>query len=94
MLGHVDFTSDDIISTSNIKQDNSVTIAVDLLREHMKEPGFEINYHSVLKTADTRSISEVSLKKAIVELGLRRTIRGRGKNRKTLLVASTGDDDG
>jgi hypothetical protein len=82
----MDYTSDDIIATSNVKEDNSVDIAADLLREHMREPGFEINYHSILKQADTRSISERSLKKAAAELGLKKVSRGRGKSRQTILI--------
>jgi hypothetical protein len=92
-LGRVDYTSDDIIDTSNIKEDNSVNIASDLLREHMKEPGFEINYHSILKQADTRSISEVSLKKAAAELGLMKITKGRGTTRKTVLVDKSQSKD-
>lgn len=84
--GRVDYTSDDIIATTNIKEDNSVDIASDLIRERMKIDGAEINYHSLLKQADTRSISEKSLKRAATELGLKKVSKGRGKTRQTFLV--------
>jgi len=91
--GHVDYTSDDIIGTENVKDDNSKDIAADLIRERMNEEGEEINYHSLLAAADTRSISERSLKKAAAELGLRRLTRGRGKSRETLLVPQRSSDE-
>lgn len=91
--GHVDYGSDEIIDTQNQKEDNSVAVASDLIRERMSAEGEEINYHSLLKQADARSISERSVKKAAAELGLRRITRGRGKTRKTLLVPQRSSDD-
>lgn len=92
--GRVDYTSDDIVGTTNIKEDNSKDIAADLIREFMgKEGGEEINYHSLVKQADSRSISERSVKKAAAELGLRRITRGRGKTRQTLLVPQRSSDE-
>lgn len=85
-IGRESYTADDIVSTTNIKEDNSKDIAADLLREHMQEDGFEINYHSLIAQADKRSISESSVKKAAVELGLKKITRGRGRSRKTLYV--------
>lgn len=84
--GRVDFTSDDILGTTNQKEDNSVDIAADLIRECMKEEGEEINYHALLKQADGRSISERSVKKAAANLDLKKVSRGRGNARKTYLV--------
>lgn len=83
--GHVDFSSDDIVGTSNQKEEGSVAIAADLIREMMKEDG-EVNYHSLLKNGDTRSISELSIRKAAAELGLKKVTRGRGVKRLTFLV--------
>ena len=83
--GNVDYTSDDIISTTNVKEDNSVEIAADLIRDRLKE-GPEINYHSLIKQADGRSISEKSIKRAAADLKLKKISRGRGTSRKTLLV--------
>lgn len=85
-IGHMDFTSDEIINTENVKEDNSTVIAADLIRERMNSEGDEINYHSLLKAADARSITERSVKKAAAELGLKKVSRGRGKTRQTLLV--------
>jgi hypothetical protein len=83
--GHVDYSSDDIVGTSNQKEEGSVAIAKDLIRDMLKA-GPELNYHSLLKNADTRSISETSIRKAANELGLKKVTRGRGTNRITLLV--------
>lgn len=83
--GHVDYGSDEIVGTSNQKDDSSKNIAADLIRSMMKEEG-EVNYHSLLKNADTRSISEMSIRKAAAELGLKRVSRGRGVKRQTFLI--------
>lgn len=82
--GHVEYTSDDILSTSNKKDDSSKNIAMDLIRDMLE--GEEVNYHTLLQAADSRSISELSIKKAAGELGLKRLTRGKGKERRTFLV--------
>lgn len=84
--GRVDYSSDDILSTTNQKEDNSIHVAADLIRERMNDEGGEINYHSLLKQAEARSISEKSIKKAALELDLQKLTRGRGKSRQTLLI--------
>lgn len=86
--GSVDYSSDDIVGTSNTKDESTKAIAMDLIRE-MLEEGEEVNYHSLLKNADTRSISETSIRKAAAELGLTKVTRGRGVKRKTLLIKKT-----
>ena len=83
--GRVDYGSDEIVGTSNQREDSSKDLAADLIREMMKEEG-EVNYHSLLKNGDTRSISELSIRKAAAELGLRKITRGRGVKRLTFLV--------
>lgn len=82
--GHVDFTSDDILGTTNQKDESSKNIASDLIREMMGDEK-EVNYHAVLQAADTRSISETTLKKAAAELGLTKVTKGRGATRRTYL---------
>jgi DNA repair protein RadA/Sms len=90
-IGREDFTADDIVSTTNKKEDNSKDIAADLIREEMAKEG-DINYHSLLASADKRSISESSIKKAAGELGLKRITRGRGRTRKTYLVDQSAEE--
>lgn len=90
--GHVDYSSDDIVGTSNQKEEGSVAIAKDLIRDMLKA-GPEINYHALLKNADTRSISETSIRKAAAELGLKKVTKGRGTNRQTLLVDASSQDE-
>ena len=82
--GHMDYTSDDILSTSNQKDESTKNLAADLIREMMGEED-EVNYHSLLKNAEARSVSELSIRKAAAELNLRKVSRGRGKNRRTFL---------
>ena len=82
--GHVDYGSDDIVGTSNQKDDNTLAIAKDLIQQALKDG--EVNYHTLLKAGDTRSISETSIRKAAAELGLKKVSRGRGTARKTFLV--------
>jgi hypothetical protein len=88
--GHVDYASDDIVGTANKKEDGSKNIAADLIREMLKDG--EVNYYSLLKNADTRSISELSIRKAAAELGLRKISRGRGVKRQTFLVEKSSKD--
>lgn len=82
--GRVDYGSDDIVGTSNQRDESSKNIAADLIRSMMEDG--EVNYHSLLKNADTRSISEMSIRKAAAELGLKKVSRGRGVKRQTFLV--------
>jgi Predicted ATP-dependent serine protease len=86
--GHVDYTSDEIVGTTNQKEEGSVAIAMDLIREMLKASPDGINYHSLIKQADTRSISEASIRKAAASLKMKKIIRGRGVKRTTLLVMS------
>jgi hypothetical protein len=86
--GHIDYSSDDIVGTSNQKDESTKNIAADLIRSMLSDEG-EVNYHSLLKAADTRSISETSIRKAAAELGLSKVSRGRGVKRQTFLVNKT-----
>ena len=83
-VGRVDYTSDDILSTTNQKDESSKNLAGDLIREMMGDED-AVNYHAVLQAADTRSISELSVRKAAADMGLRKVTRGRGKGRRTFL---------
>ena len=86
--GHVDYTSDEIVGTTNQKEEGSVAIAMDLIREMLKGSPEGVNYHSLIKQADTRSISEASIRKAAASLKMKKVTRGRGVKRATLLVTS------
>ena len=86
--GRVDYGSDEIVGTSNKKDESSKNIAADLIRSMMGEEN-EVNYHSLLKNADTRSISEISIRKAAAELGMKKVSRGRGVKRQTFLINKT-----
>lgn len=84
-IGRVDYTSDDILGTSNKKDDSSKNLASDLIVEMMGEEN-EVNYFKLLRAADGRSITELSIKKAAAELGLMKVSRGKASSRKTFLV--------
>jgi DNA repair protein RadA/Sms len=83
--GRVDYSSDEIIGTTNQKDEGSVAIAADLIREMMGAEN-EVNYHSLLKNAEGRSISETSIRKAAASMDLKKVTRGRGVKRLTFLV--------
>lgn len=86
--GKVDYGSDDILGTTNKKDVSSHNIAKDLIREMMGDEK-EVNYHSLIKNADTRSISETTIRKAAAEMGLKKVSKGRGVGRKTFLVVTS-----
>lgn len=87
-LGRSDLMAEDIIGTSTPKNDNSLDVAKGLLMEEI-EKGKDVNYHNLLNIGDTRSISERSIRQAMTELGYRKEIRGRGKNRHTFIVKAS-----
>lgn len=83
--GRVDYTSDDIVGTSNKKDDTAKFLAADLIRDLMDDEG-HVNYHTALKQGESRSITENSIKRAATELGMIKKTIGRGNNRRTILV--------